>query len=72
MDTKVSKKLKIGVLGSTRGKFQFLCDDLGSDLQAIIDKIEANELQAEISIVISNKKVWTKHFVLISQRMPLF
>ncbi len=39
-------KLRIGVLGSTKG----------TDLQAIIDSIEKKELEAEISIVISNKK----------------
>lgn len=39
-------KLKIGVLASTRG----------TDLQAIIDEIEEGKLDAEISVVISNKK----------------
>ncbi len=39
-------KLKLVVLGSTRG----------SNLQAIIDEINSNNLQAEISLVISNKK----------------
>ncbi len=38
--------LNIGVLGSTRG----------TDLQAVIDAIEAKELNARISAVISNKK----------------
>jgi len=40
------KKLRIGVLASTRG----------TDLQAIIDEIEQGKLNAEISVVISNKK----------------
>ena len=39
-------KLKLVVLGSTRG----------SNLQAIIDEINSNNLQAEILLVISNKK----------------
>lgn len=38
--------LNIGVLGSTRG----------TDLQAVIDAIEAKELNARISAVVSNKK----------------
>ena len=38
--------LKIGVLGSTSG----------SDMQAIIDAIEAKKLDAEIVVVLSNKK----------------
>lgn len=38
--------LNIGVLGSTRG----------TDLQAVIDAIEAKELNARISVVVSNKK----------------
>lgn len=42
----MSKKLKIGVLASTRG----------TDLQAIIDEIETGRLDAEIACVISNKK----------------
>lgn len=37
--------LKIGVLGSTRG----------TDLQAVIDAIEAKELNAEIAVVVSDK-----------------
>lgn len=41
----VAKKLKLGVLASTRG----------TDLQAIIDAIEKGELNAEIKCVISNK-----------------
>ncbi len=39
-------KLRIGVLASTRG----------TDLQAIIDEIEAGRLDAEVSIVVSNKE----------------
>eukprot|EP01116_Phalansterium_solitarium_P018937 TRINITY_DN5163_c0_g1_i1.p1 TRINITY_DN5163_c0_g1~~TRINITY_DN5163_c0_g1_i1.p1 ORF type:complete len:306 (+),score=29.74 TRINITY_DN5163_c0_g1_i1:77-919(+) len=39
-------KLKLGVLGSTRG----------TDLQGIIDSIEQGKLDAEVSVVISNKK----------------
>jgi phosphoribosylglycinamide formyltransferase 1 len=39
------KKLKIGVLGSTSG----------TDLQAVIDSIEAGRLSAQVAIVISNK-----------------
>lgn len=39
-------KIKIGVLGSTRG----------TDLQAIIDEIEAGRLGAEIALVVSDKK----------------
>ena len=39
-------KIKLGVLASTRG----------TDMQAIIDEIEAGRLDAEISVVISNKK----------------
>ena len=38
-------KIKLGVLASTRG----------TDMQAIIDEIEAGSLDAEISVVISNK-----------------
>ena len=38
--------LNIGVLGSTKG----------TDLQAVIDVIEARELNAKISVVVSNKK----------------
>jgi len=43
---KMTRKLKLGVLASTRG----------TDLQAIIDAIESGGLDAEITIVISNKK----------------
>ncbi|MFH0956886.1 MAG: phosphoribosylglycinamide formyltransferase [Candidatus Aenigmatarchaeota archaeon] len=39
------EKLRIGVLGSTSG----------TDLQAVIDDIEAGRLSAEVSVVISNK-----------------
>ncbi len=39
-------KIKIGVLGSTRG----------TDLQAVIDAIEKGELDAEIALVLSNKE----------------
>ena len=42
----MSKKLKIGVLASTKG----------TDLQAIIDEISSGKLNAEIACVISNKK----------------
>ena len=42
----MSNKIRIGVLGSTRG----------TDLQAVIDSIEKKELNVEIAIVISNKK----------------
>ena len=42
----MTRKLKLGVLASTRG----------TDLQAIIDAIESGRLDAEIAIVISNKK----------------
>jgi len=38
--------LNIGVLGSTKG----------TDLQAVIDSIEAKELNAKISVVVSNKE----------------
>ncbi len=41
-----SKKLRIGVLASGRG----------SNLQAVIDAIEAGTLQATIAVVLSNKK----------------
>ena len=40
------KKLRVAVLGSTRG----------TDLQAVIDAIEAGALNAEITVVISNKQ----------------
>ena len=39
-------KIKLGVLASTKG----------TDMQAIIDEIEAGRLEAEISVVISNKE----------------
>ena len=39
-------RLKLAVLGSTKG----------TDMQAIIDAIERNELNAEISLVVSNEK----------------
>ncbi|MBU4266614.1 MAG: phosphoribosylglycinamide formyltransferase [Candidatus Altiarchaeales archaeon] len=39
-------KIRLGVLASTRG----------TDMQTIIDEIEAGRLEAEISVVISNKK----------------
>lgn len=42
----MQEKLRLGVLGSTRG----------TDLQAVIEAIESNELNAEIKIVISNKE----------------
>ncbi len=42
----MTRKLKLGVLASTRG----------TDLQAIIDAIEAGRLDAEIAVVISNKE----------------
>lgn len=42
----LSRAVRIGVLGSTRG----------TDLQAIIDAIEEKSLLAEIPIVLSNKK----------------
>jgi phosphoribosylglycinamide formyltransferase-1 len=42
----MTHKLKLGVLASTRG----------TDLQAIIDAIEAGRLDAEIAVVISNKE----------------
>lgn len=38
--------IKLGVLGSTRG----------TDMQAIIDEIEARKIDAEIAVVISNKE----------------
>ena len=38
--------IKIGVLGSTKG----------TDLQAVINSIDKNELSAEIAVVISNKE----------------
>lgn len=40
------KKLKLGVLGSTKG----------TDLQAIIDAIKKGELNCEVSLVVSDKK----------------
>lgn len=42
----LTKKLRIGVLGSTRG----------SSLQPVIDAIKANQLNAEIVLIVSNKK----------------
>ena len=42
----VSDKIKLGVLGSTNG----------TDLQAILDAITSNELDAEVSVVLSNRK----------------
>jgi len=42
----MAEKIKLGVLASTRG----------TDLQAIIDEIEAGRLNADISAVISNKE----------------
>lgn len=42
----MTQKLKLGVLASTSG----------TDLQAIIDAIEAGELNAEIAVVIGNKE----------------
>ena len=41
----MQKKIKLAILGSTRG----------TDMQSIIDAIKANELAASIEIVISNK-----------------
>ena len=38
--------IKLGILGSTKG----------SDLQAILDSISSNELNAKISVVVSNRK----------------
>ena len=38
--------IKIGVLGSTKG----------TDLQAVINSIDKNELSAEIAVIISNKE----------------
>jgi formyltetrahydrofolate-dependent phosphoribosylglycinamide formyltransferase len=52
----MKKELKIGVLGSTRG----------TDLQAIIDEIEAGKLNAKISLVVSDKK---DAFILERARM---
>jgi len=46
MSGRVAKKLRIGVLASGRG----------SNLQAIIDAIEAGRLQAQIVLVLSNKQ----------------
>ena len=42
----VAEKIKLGVLGSTKG----------TDLQAIIDAIDRGELDASIEVVISNRK----------------
>ncbi|HYM37784.1 MAG TPA: phosphoribosylglycinamide formyltransferase, partial [Nitrospiraceae bacterium] len=46
MSGKSAKKLRVGVLASGRG----------SNLQAIIDAIEAGKLDAQIVLVLSNKK----------------
>tara|TARA_B100000315_G_scaffold260939_1_gene328084 strand:+ start:18049 stop:18648 length:600 start_codon:yes stop_codon:yes gene_type:complete len=40
------KKLRLGILGSTKG----------TDLQAILDVISSGELEAEVAVVISNRK----------------
>ncbi|MBN1940660.1 MAG: phosphoribosylglycinamide formyltransferase [Candidatus Diapherotrites archaeon] len=45
-DQQTKSKLRIGVLGSTRG----------TDLQAVIDAIEKGKLDAEIAIVVSNER----------------
>lgn len=42
----VAEKIKLGILGSTKG----------TDLQAIIDVIDRGELDASIEVVISNRK----------------
>lgn len=42
----VPNKIKLGILGSTKG----------TDLQAILDAISSGELDAEVSIVLSNRK----------------
>jgi len=42
----VANKIKIGVIGSTNG----------TDLQAILDAIASGELEAEVSVVLSNRK----------------
>jgi len=42
----VTKTVKLGVLGSTKG----------TDLQAILDAIQRGELDAEVAVVISNRK----------------
>lgn len=44
--TLVAKPIKLGVLGSTKG----------TDLQAILDAIKEGELEAEVAVVISNRK----------------
>ena len=47
----MANKIKLGILGSTKG----------TDLQAIIDAIENNQLDASVEVVISNSK---KAFIL--------
>ena len=42
----MSDKIKLGVLGSTKG----------TDLQAILDAIDSGELNGEVSVVLSNRK----------------
>jgi formyltetrahydrofolate-dependent phosphoribosylglycinamide formyltransferase len=42
----VAKKIKLGILGSTKG----------TDLQAILDAIQRCELNAEVAVVVSNRK----------------
>jgi len=42
----VTKTVRLGVLGSTKG----------TDLQAILDAIQRGELDAEVAVVISNRK----------------
>ncbi|MDP6755272.1 MAG: formyltransferase family protein, partial [Candidatus Marinimicrobia bacterium] len=42
----MANKIKIGVIGSTNG----------TDLQAILDAIASGELEAEVSVVLSNRK----------------
>lgn len=42
----MAKKIKLGILGSTNG----------TDLKAIFDAIASGELDAEVSVVISNRK----------------
>ena len=42
----VAKKIKLGVIGSTNG----------TDLQTILDAIATGELDAEVSVVLSNRK----------------
>ncbi len=40
------KKIKLGIIGSTKG----------TDLQAILDAVESGKLKAKVSVVISNRK----------------